>query len=238
MAEEKDKEEIQETQTPETETPEVEPVVEPQVSTEDLQKEVERKEGEIQRLQGITKDLQKKGISGEVLDSFGKRMGGLEEQQAVIMDMLEERLGEPSVEETKTRKTHLEQLREGRTEAQKGRETTVPPDVQRFFSYCDSADLHVDYDTLENCDPLIKEALGEGRGFKEGLKYLKEKVKGKNEEKTNKQFEQMRQEVREQTLKEHGLTASDAGGPSAPAQSWRDLSADEKLRRAMAGKNK
>ena len=146
--------ELQETQT--EETPEVEPAVEPEVSIEDLKKEIERKESEIKRLQGISKDLQKRGIPKEELDALTQRIDGIEELHATMMDYLVEHLGEPVEEEpTPTKKTYRQQLDERRAIQRVGKRET-DPDVSRFINY-------VDGQGLEHNDPLVLEAVGEDR---------------------------------------------------------------------------
>jgi len=199
--------ELQKTQT--EETPEVEPAVEPEVSIEDLKKEIERKESEIKRLQGISKDLQKRGIPKEELDALTQRIDGIEELHATMMDYLVEHLGEPVEEEpTPTKKTYRQQLDERRAIQRVGKRET-DPDVSRFINY-------VDGQGLERNDPLVLEAVGEDRTPQEALKYLRDKIKATNQASVDKLIAEKAKALNEQWLREHGIAASEASGPSAP----------------------
>lgn len=186
----------------------VEPGVEGQavdevIATPDLTKEIERKEAEIKRLQGLLKDSQRRGIPKEELDILQKRLDGVEESHAEMFDYIVEHLGEGETEKP-VRKTRRQQLEESR----KAKITPAPelaPDVKKFIGYLDSQDLAYD-------DPIVEEATADNRTPQEALKYLKEKMDTKSQA----MIEEKARILVEQKLKEKGLTTSGIDAPSAP----------------------
>lgn len=242
-----EKEKVEEV-TPEVET---EPVVEtpPEVSIEDLQKQIQERDAKIlEQQQTVTKHAERERKlrdQSDVLAAIHKRLDDSEELQATMLDHLEELRGQPVEETPSPPKSHREQLETRRKErGTVKQQTAIDPDVQTFFSYCDAIDLYIDNDSFEKCDPLVKEALGENRGFKEGLKYLKSKVKENKEGEVSKAAEESAKVLLEQKLKEHGLTASDASGPSVASQndeaflrSYSEGKSDDHARAAKLLKN-
>lgn len=217
-------------------TPEVktESVVEtpPEVSIEDLQTQIQEKDTKIQEQDAKILEQQrtvskhadrerKLGDQSEAMAAISRRMDISDEERATMLDYLEELRGQPAEEAKAPLRSHRAELEE-RRKARGGEKITpsVDPSVQSFLSYCDDVDLHIDTDSFEGCDPLVKEALGEGRGFRGGLKYLKTKIKTKDAEKTKKDAEEIAKGLVEQKLKDLGLTASEASGPSAAETSF------------------
>ena len=206
------------------ETQEITPekVETPEVSIEDLQKQVAAKEEEIRKLQQTVSrhaDSERKlKDQSETLTSLHKRLDQQEESQAVILDYLEEIRGEPR-EKTQTHKAELE---ERRKEKPKG-----DPDVARFVAFVESEGLSYD-------DSLVKEAASEDRNPKEALKYLRDKVRATQSQSIDKRAKEIAEGLLEQKLKELGLTAAGPKGPSGPKENWRDLSAEEKIRQAVS----
>ena len=196
--------------------------VKPQPTVEELQaklneaqKEIERKEVVLQQTKRELRDARQRGGSKAEIESLGKRIEAQEEWLAQALDDLSNRVGGDYEEPKPTRKSYSQQLQERRTKP-KPEESRVDPDAQKFLTYCDAMDLHLDYDDLEGCDPLVKEALGEGRNFKEGLKYLKDKMKSKETVDVDKLVDEKLQIALEKRLKDMGLTTGGAGMPSAP----------------------
>lgn len=202
------------------------PVATIQPQSPDLQKEIDRKEAEIKRLQGLVKDAQKRGVPKEEIDALNKRFDGIEELTATMADRLEEQFGESDVKTTK--KTHRQELDEKRQVKPKV-EPVADPDVQKFIGYLNSQDLAYD-------DPLVQEAIAEDRTPQDALKYIKGKVEAKSQVIIDKKAEEIAKNLVEQKLKDLGLTASGAGGPSAPGTAWRDASPEEKILRGVSGK--
>lgn len=189
----------------------------PEVSKEDLQKEVAAKQEEILKLQQTVSrhadSEHKLKDQSEALASLHKRLDQQEEAQAAQLDYLEEKLGETGEEKPKTQ-THAEKLEAQRKEREAAPKKGVDPNAQRFFDYCEDVDLHIDYDSFEGCGPLVKEALGEGRTFKEALKYVRDKVKASQGADVDKRAKEIAEGLVEQKLKGYGLTAPGAGGPT------------------------
>ena len=194
----------------------------PEVSIEDLRKQVAAKEEEIRKLQQTVSrhaDSERKlKDQSETLTSLHKRLDQQEESQAVILDYLEEIRGEPR-EKTQTHKAELE---ERRKEKPKG-----DPDVARFVAFVESEGLSYD-------DSLVKEAASEDRNPKEALKYLRDKVRATQSQSIDKRAKEIAEGLLEQKLKELGLTAAGPKGPSGPKENWRDLSPEEKIRQAVS----
>jgi len=219
---------------------EAEPEVQPQPTIEELIQEIEtrkqedaRKEAEIKRLQGISRDLQKRGISQETVDALGKKIDDMQEWYATVSDDLAGRIAGESFEEQKpSKKSYREQLNDKRAAA-KPAETKVAPEVQKFINYLDGQGLDFE-------DPLVKEAIadkdGNERSPQEALKYLKTKVKDQAQPEIDKLAEEKAKIMVEQKYKELGLTVLGAGAPSAPATSWRDATPEEKILRGVSGK--
>lgn len=183
----------------------------PEVSKEDLQKQVVAKEEEVRKLQQTVsrhaESERKLKDQSETLASLHKRLDQQEASQADILDYLEEIRGEPAVEKPKTQ-THREQLETQRKERETSPKKEVDPDVMKFVTYVDSQSLSIE-------DDLVKEAVGEDRNPKDALKYLRDKVKASQGQDVDKRAKEIAEDLLEQKLKEYGLTASGAGGPTA-----------------------
>jgi len=173
--------------------------------------EIERKEGVLQQTKRELKDARLKGGSKVEIDALGKRMEVQEEMLAGALDEITAKVsGEEEPRQAK--QTYSQQLKE-RREKSKPEEPKSDPDAQRFIDYCADEGLHLDYEDLDSCDPQVKEALGEGRTFREGLKHLKDKMKTSNVD-IDKLVEDKLQIALEQKLKALNLTGEGAGAPS------------------------
>ena len=170
-------------------------------SVEELKGEIDRKEAEIKRLQGVTKDLQRRGVPRQELEALNRRLDGMEESQADLKDYLIDHLGEG--EEKPTRKTERQRLEERR------KSQPVDGEVQRFISYVDSLGLAHD-------DELVEEAVADDRTPNEALKYLRGKMNEKSQEAIDKQIADSVRLGVEQELKKRGMTTSGSETPSAP----------------------
>jgi len=191
-----------------------------QPTVEELQKqlsearqEIERKEGVLQQTKRELKEARQRGASRAEIEALGKRIESQEEWLAGALDDLATRLTGDYEEPKPSRKSYKQELEERRQKS-KPEEPKPDPNAQKFLAYCDAMDLHLDYEDLEACDPLVKEALSEGRDFKEGLKYLKEKMKTKDSVDIDKVVNEKLQTAVEQKLKELGLTSEGVGSPS------------------------
>jgi len=216
-------EEQETAQVVEDETTQPEGQVEPQPTVEELRKqldearqEIERKEGVLQQTKRDLKEARQRGASRSEIEALGKRIESQEEWLAGALDDIATRVAGDYEEPKPSRKSYKQELEERRQKS-KPEEPRPDPDAQRFLNYCDAMDLHLDYEDLDACDPAVKEALSEGRSFKEGLKYLKDKMKNNNvdmnkllDEKLNARLQQ----EREKWAKEMGLTSEGAGTPS------------------------
>jgi len=214
--------------TPGEKAEQLEPTEQPQPQIEELNKELERKEAEIKRLQGIVKDAQKRGVPKEEINALHKKIDDMQDWFASVSDDLASRIGGDFEEPKSTKKTYRQQLDEKRAQA-KPEEPKIDPDVQKFIKYLDS--LGLDYD-----DPLVKDAVAEERNPQEALKYLKDKVKGQSQAEVDKRAEEIADRKVEQKLKDLHLTDSGPSGPSGPASSWRDKTPEEKLLLGVTGK--
>ena len=216
--------------------------VKPQPTIEELLEVVKQKDAEIERKEGVLqqtkrelKDARQRGGSKAEIDTLGKRMEAQEEWLAQALDDIANRVGGDYEEPKPTKKSYSQQLEERRAKT-KPEEVKPDPDAQKFLAYCEAVDLHLDYEDLEECDPLVKEALGEGRDFKEGLKYLKGKVKSKDSVDVDKVVNEKLQTAKEQWMKEFHLTDQGPGGPNASSTAWRDMTPEEKLLAGVQGK--
>ena len=214
MAEEK-MEEI--TPTPE-EQPAEEVIAQPEITVEELKKLLDQKDADIKKLrQAVARHSEsehKLKDQSETLAGLHKRLEGQEEMSAQMLDYLEELRGTGIEEPKPSRLSHREQLEQRRKE-KVGVKEEVPtnPAVIKFVNYIDSQGL-----TFDN--PLVKEAVAEDRDPEEALKYLRDKVKATETTTISKLVEEKAQSLLEQKLKEFGLTASGAGGPSASGKDF------------------
>ena len=187
-------------------------VEELQKQIEEARREIERKEGVLQQTKRELKEARRSGASKAEIEAIIKRLDFQEEWLAGALDDLATKVAGDYEEPKPTRKSYREELEERRQRA-KPEAPKPDPDAQRFLAYCDAMDLHLDYDDIEACDPLVKEALSEGRDFREGLRYLKEKMKPKEVD-IDKIVNEKLQFAVEQKLKELGLTSEGVGTPS------------------------
>jgi len=218
--------------TEETTQPEGE--VKPQPTIEELLEVVKQKDAEITRKEDVIqqtkaekKRLERLGGSKAEIDALGKRIEAQEEWLAQALDDIAVRVSGEYEDTKPQRKSYSQQLAERRDKS-KPAEIKVDPDAQRFLAYCEAEDLHLDYEDLDGCDPLVKESLGEGRTFKEGLKFLKDKMKSPDVD-IDKLVGEKLQTAVEQKLKEMGLTNLGASVPSGAANAWRDMTPQEKI---------
>jgi len=214
-------------------TPEVKPDIKVetplQVSIEDLQKQLQDRDSKIlEQQRTISRHAESERKLKDQSEAVIALRDDFEEYRATSLDYLEELRGQP-VEEAKTPRSHRAELEEQRKARAGEKKAPQDPDVTRFITYIDSQELKPD-------DPLVLEAVGEDRTPQEALKYLRDKVKANSQASTEKSAAEIAKGLHEQWLKEHGLTAPGAGGPSASAKNWRDLSAKEKIDYAIAGK--
>lgn len=178
---------------------------------EQLKGEVDRKENEIKRLQGILKDSQKRGIPKEELDTLHSKIDDMQDWVAGAMDDLMTRIAGEETEVKPTRKTYRQQLQDKKAEPKPKAEAPPDPDVQKFISYLNSQGLASD-------DPLVQEAIAEDRSPQDALKYLKGKIEAKTQAQIEKVADEKAQRIVEQKLKDLGLTVSGAKTPNAPAE--------------------
>ena len=216
--------------------------VKPQLTIEELlevinQKDAEitRKEEVIQQTKAEKKRLEKLGGSKAEMDALGKRIEAQEEWLAQALDDIANRVTGDFEDTKPQRKSYSEQLAERKAKA-KPEQPKPDPDAQKFLTYCEVMDLHLDYEDFESCDPLIKESLGEGRTFREGLKFLKDKMKSQDSVDVDKVVNEKLQTAVELKLKDLGLTTGGIAAPSASGSAWKDMTPEEKLLLGVQGK--
>jgi len=175
-------------------------------------REIERKEGVLQQTKRELKEARQRGGSKAEIEALGKRLETQEEFLANALDDIANRVGGDYEEQKQTRKSYSDQLKERRQV--KTEQPKPDPEAQKFLNYCEIMDLHLDYEDLDGCDPMVKEAL-EGRDFREATKYLKEKMKPQEVD-IDKKVDEKLQIALEQKLKDMGLTKEGAGAPSGP----------------------
>jgi len=204
----------------------------PEVSVEELQRQL----GELQsqlgekdaKVKSLEKTISKRQSYDDGIAKITERLDAYEESMAMLADQNESLLaqirGEEPEQPKPPRTSHQDAVK------QKRETQTAPkhdPDVMKFVTYVDAQGMAMD-------DSLVKEAAGGDRDPREALAYLKEKVKAKQDEDADKRASEKAKIQLEQMLKEHGFTSSGARGPSAPAENWRDLSPEEKIRLAVS----
>lgn len=214
-------EQAEPTQSEETAT---QPTVEElQKQLDEAKNEIDRKENVLQQTKRELKDARQRGASKTEIESLTKRMESQEEFLANALDDLAHRVAGEE-EPAPTRKSYSQQLEERRAKS-KPEEPKPDPDAQKFLNYCEALDLHLDYDDFESCDPLVQEALGEGRTFKQGLKYLKDKMKPKDVD-IDKVLDEKLRLAKEQWMKDMNLTTEGAGKPSGSAAGFEKTEQD------------
>jgi len=206
MAEEKQTEVTQEETV---ETP-------PEVSVDELKQAISAKDAEILGLQQtVSKHADNEHKLKDQANSLATIHGRLdkqEENQAAILDYLEEIRGEPVEQPGTSKVSHRAQLAESRKQEGSNKEAVkADPDVVKFVNYMDSQGFSTD-------DALVKEAVGEDRSPKDALKYLREKVEAGRGENVEKRAKEIAQGLIEQKLKELGLTTEATAVPSASAK--------------------
>lgn len=201
---------------PTVSTEQVEPAdATPQPSIEALTQENARKEVEIKRLQGISKDLQKRGVPREEFNALQKLV---EDSNAGMMDYLEKHLGEGEVE-APIKKTHRQRLDEKRAQVK-----PEPPDpaADEFMTY-------IGKQGFAHNHPLVLEAVAGDRTPEDALTYIKGKVDEKSQTTVEKQIAVGVRIGVENELKAQGLTVSGPESPSAPTTGWHGKSPEEKV---------
>lgn len=187
----------------------------PQPSIEELKQEIDRKEVEIKRLHGISKDAQKRGVPREEFNALQKLV---EDSNADMMDYLVGHLGEGEVEQP-IRKTHRQRLDERRAQV---KPEPPNPAADEFMNYIGSQGFAHNH-------PLVLEAIAGDRTPEDALTYIKGKVDEKSQATVDKQVADAVKIGVEKELVARGLTVSGAESPSAPTTGWRDKSPEEKL---------
>ena len=184
-------------------------VEELQKQLDEIKGEVDRKETVIQTTKRELKEARQRGGSKTEIDALGSKLENYQKFMAGALDEIYSR-SSGDYEDKPVRKTYTQQLEESRV---KPEEPKPDPDAQDFLSVCRAMDLHVDADSIDDCDPLVKEAMGEDRNFKQATKYLKEKMKPEKVD-VDKVIDEKLQIRLEQELKNRGLTSEGAGAPS------------------------
>lgn len=210
-------EEKETTQTEQAEVASQPDEVKAQPTVEELQgqlverdKEIERKEGVLQTTKRELKDARQRGGSKAEIDALGSKLEDYQKFMAGALDEIYSRSSSDYEETKPVRKTYTQQLEERKPKTE---EPKLDPDAQDFLSVCKAMDLHVDADSIDDCDPIVKEAMGEDRNFKQATKYLKEKMKPKEID-VDKVIDEKLQIRLEQELKNRGLTSEGVGAPS------------------------
>ena len=186
-----------------------------QKQLEERDKEIERKEGVLQTTKRELRETRQKGGSKVELEALGKKIESQEEWIASALDDIANRVGGDYEEPKQVKQTYAQQLKERRQA--KPEEPKPDPDTEDFLSVCKAMDLHIDSDSIDDCDPLVKEALAEDRSFKQATKYLKDKMKPKDIDVDKLVDEKVQNGLRvalEQEFVKRGWTAPGVGSPS------------------------
>lgn len=193
--------ETQETQTEAVETP----------SVEDLQKQIEELSADRKRLeQTVSKHAaEEQKLRGQV-DSFtsmADRQDRLEEQNALMLDYLEELRGTTTETVQPQTTSHLAKLEQQRKEREvaKPQPEVDPEEIEAF--YMAKSLIGIQGWDIEH--PAVKKTQSMSSA-KEALKVLQKAAKEENDKRIN--------EAIQQHIKESGLTSAPAGGPSAAGQ--------------------
>jgi len=226
-----EKQETQEEKPVEEKTPEQ--IEEPQFTAEqikELQKELDKAKSQVNTFQGLLKDAQRKSISKDDLQPIYERLDGQQRWIATALDDFRNANSE-YVDSVKTQKSYIDDAEENIKKSKEARQPAKDPDADRFFDYLGE-------EKLEFEDEFVQEAIKDTTNPKEALRNLKSKVKERDEAKLRdslkSEIEKERNQLREELLKEYGLTDIGAKTPSGMAKNLKDMTPDEKLQYGFA----
>jgi hypothetical protein len=210
-------------ETPSEVTPgESKSVAETQPSLEDLVKQSQEKDAEIQRLR-------------QTVGKHATRESKLREQAEAIVSLREDMAG---IKSALNKALGIEE-----EVVQPKKETVVPPgrdkDIDDFLSLAGEHDM-MTYDADSN--PILSgvalEAVQDDRSPKEALKHLRTKLSEKQKDEITKIATQMAQVEVQRKLKESGFTTGAISGPSAPSVDLNKLSPHDQIAHGVAQKEK
>ena len=193
---------------------------------EALRQELEKAKNQANTYQGLLKDTQRKSITRDDLQAIFDRIDGQQRWTATALDDIRKATSGDYEEPQQPRKTYLADAEEHINKATEGRTPPKDPMAEKFFEYLEEEGLDFESD-------FVRDVIQGTKTPQEALKALKGKVKERDREKLREELkgeitDQQRQ-MREQILKEYGLTTTGANGPSAPNVDLSSMTPDQKL---------
>jgi len=226
MEEDTQSEVTQEADGAQAETPSA--VEEAQPSLADIISERDRILGQLKDFQRKESRLAERERKLTDIDEIKGTVAVLEERIALILDNQSEILGK-AVEQPSTQPlSYQAQLRQDRETKAQGKKTTeeyVPSSEDTVAAFRVEALMQeMGWDESHPNVVKIKAQPTAQKGLEVARKLAKEDRDKQTSESVKRQ------------LKEAGLTTPETGGPSASSVAWKGLSAEEKIRRAVQGK--
>jgi len=201
------------------EVQEVQPEAEVETPTEDWQKQVEELTADKKRLEQVVSkhatEEQKLRNQVDSITGLADRQDRVEEQNALMLDYLEELRGSPEETvqpQTTSHSAKLEQQRKDREVAKPQAQPEVDPEEGEAF-YMAKTLMGIQGWDMEHPAVVKTKSMSSA---KEALKFLQKAAKEENDNRINDGIQQK--------LKASGLTSAPPGGPSA---SSREFSAEQ-----------
>lgn len=194
--------------------------VKPQPNIDELQAEINRKEEVIKATKKELSEARKRGVPKEEMDAIRQEIRDAQKQTAEWLDDVVSRSSGEYEESKPQRKTYRQQFDEKIAQTPKPQ---LDPEAQKILDYL--ADEEIDPES-----DFVVEAVQGTKNLKDAFKVIKTKIKEKNKamEQTEiqKVIDGIKPKMREEILKELGLTSSGATAPSSGVSSFEKLEQD------------
>ena len=195
---------------------------------EATQQELEKAKSQANTFQGLLKEAQRKTITKEDLSNIYTRIDDQQRWIGTALDDFKKGFGNDYGEE-KVLKSYTEDAETHIKKANESRETPTDPEALKFFDYLAGEELVFEevegnfvYDTIKDCK-TPQEALKSVRAA------VKERDMNKLRGDLKKEAEADRDRIREEVLKEYGLSTTGVTNPSASSKDLSSMTPDEKL---------
>jgi hypothetical protein len=187
--------------------------------------ELDKAKNQANTFQGLLKDSQKKSITRDDLGTIYDRIDSQQRWIATAFDDFRKGFGD-SLEPGQ--RNYLEDAEKNITEAQKARQVPRDPEADKFFDYL--AEESLEFEEVEG--NFVYDNIKETKTPKDALRAVKAAVKERDKVKLRddlkSEIESERQKIREDIIKEYGLSDSPPG-PSAAKKDLSSMTPDEKL---------
>ena len=192
---------------------------------EATQQELEKAKNQANTFQGLLKEAQRKTITKDDLSNIYTRIDDQQRWIGTALDDFKKGFGNDYGEE-KVLKSYTEDAETHIKKANESREKPPDPEAMKFFNYL--TDEGLDFE-----DEFVQETIKDSQNPQEALKNLraavKERDKGKLRDDLKKDVEADRDRIREEVLKEYGLSTTGVTNPSASSKDLSSMTPDEKL---------